>query len=137
MAPPAPQRSPEISAAVAYALQQFVNALALAAIYALLATAYALIYGLIGRLNLAFGELAVVGAYGAIGGVTAAVALGLDDPIGGLALALVHRRRALGPVELGSSAASWSRRCMRAIASASRSWSRPSRSRSRSRSSCG
>ena len=50
-------------------MQQLINAAALAAIYALLATAYSLIYGLVGRINLAFGEIAVLGAYGAIGGV--------------------------------------------------------------------
>jgi branched-chain amino acid transport system permease protein len=84
-----PTAVPNVPHAVAYAAQQIVNALALCAIYALLATAYALIYGLIGRLNLAFGEIAVVGAYGAIGGVSAAVALGFEDPIGALALAFV------------------------------------------------
>jgi branched-chain amino acid transport system permease protein len=83
-----PQASlPEIPASAAYALQQFVNALALAAIYALLATAYSLIYGLVGRINLAFGEIAILGAYGAIGAVAAAVALGLHDPLGGLVVA--------------------------------------------------
>jgi branched-chain amino acid transport system permease protein len=66
-----------------------VNATALAAVYALLATAYSLIYGLVGRINLAFGEIAVLGAYGAIGGVAAAIALGIGDAITGLALALV------------------------------------------------
>lgn len=85
---PSPQHSPELSAAAAYALQQLINALALAAVYALLATAYSLIYGLTGRINLAFGEIAVLGAYGAIGGVAATVALGIADPIAGLALAL-------------------------------------------------
>lgn len=84
-----PAAVPNVPQAVAYAAQQLVNAIALCAIYGLLATAYALIYGLIGRLNLAFGEIAVVGAYGAIGGVSAAVALGFEDPIGALALAFV------------------------------------------------
>ena len=87
--PPPPQYLPEFSAATAYALQQLVNAIALAAVYALLATAYSLIYGLVGRINLAFGEIAVLGAYGAIGGVAAAVALGISDAITGLALAFV------------------------------------------------
>src|SRR5947207_14910911 len=87
--PPTPQTLLEFPAAAAYALQQLVNALALAAVYALLATAYSLIYGLVGRINLAFGEIAVLGAYGAIGGVAAAVALGIGDPILGLALAFV------------------------------------------------
>ena len=85
---PSPQHSPELSTAAAYALQQLINALALAAVYALLATGYSLIYGLTGRINLAFGEIAVLGAYGAIGGVAATVALGIADPIAGLALAL-------------------------------------------------
>jgi branched-chain amino acid transport system permease protein len=83
------QGVPQLPAAAAYALQQLVNAVALAAIYALLATAYSLIYGLVGRINLAFGEIAVLGAYGAIGGVAAAVALGVGDAIAGLALAFV------------------------------------------------
>jgi branched-subunit amino acid ABC-type transport system permease component len=83
------QGLPQLPAAAAYALQQLVNAIALAAVYALLATAYSLIYGLVGRINLAFGEIAVLGAYGAIGGVAAAVALGVGDAIAGLALAFV------------------------------------------------
>lgn len=74
--------------AAAYALQQGVNALALAAIYALLATAYSLIYGLVGRINLAFGEIAVIGGYGAIAGVLAGALLGLGNPLAVLALAL-------------------------------------------------
>jgi branched-subunit amino acid ABC-type transport system permease component len=86
--PTRPQDAHQISAAAAYALQQLINALALAAVYALLATAYSLIYGLTGRINLAFGEIAVLGAYGAIGGVAAVVALGIGDPIAGLSLAL-------------------------------------------------
>jgi branched-chain amino acid transport system permease protein len=75
--------------AVAYAAQQVINATPLAATYALLATAYALIYGLIGRLNLAFGQLAAVGAYGAVGALTTLGVLGFENPLGGLALALV------------------------------------------------
>lgn len=83
--PPLPQLSPR----VAYALQQLINAIALASIYGLLATAYSLIYGLVGRINLAFGDIAVIGAYAAIGGVAAIVALGFDNPLSGLAVALL------------------------------------------------
>jgi branched-chain amino acid transport system permease protein len=86
---PPPADAPALSASVAYALQQLINAIALAAVYALLATAYSLIYGLAGRINLAFGEIAVLGTYGAIGGVAAVVALGVGDPLVGLALALL------------------------------------------------
>jgi branched-chain amino acid transport system permease protein len=87
--PLATQGLPRLPSALAYALQQLISAVALAAIYALLATAYSLIYGLVGRINLAFGEIAALGAYGAIGGVAAAVALGVGDAITGLALAFV------------------------------------------------
>lgn len=79
----------QIPASVAYAMQQAINAIALAAIYGLLATAYSLIYGLVGRINLAFGEIAVVGAYAAIGGVAAIVTIGVDNPVAGLSLALL------------------------------------------------
>jgi branched-chain amino acid transport system permease protein len=78
----------EVPLAAAYAAQQLVNAVALAASYALLATAYSLIYGLIGRINLAFGDITVVGAFGALAAVAMAAALGLADPIGGIAIAL-------------------------------------------------
>ena len=40
------------------------------AIYALLAAAYSLVYGLVGRINLAFGELAAAGGYAAALGAT-------------------------------------------------------------------
>jgi branched-chain amino acid transport system permease protein len=70
---------------LAYGLQQAINGLPLIAIYALLAAAYSLVYGLVGRINLAFGELAAAGGYAASFGVllaagyapTAMLALGL------------------------------------------------------------
>jgi branched-chain amino acid transport system permease protein len=51
--------------AIAYALQMALDGLPLASIYALLAAAYSLIYGLIGRINFAFGEIAAAGGYAA------------------------------------------------------------------------
>jgi branched-chain amino acid transport system permease protein len=75
--------------AIAYGAQLFVNAMTLSAIYALLATAYSLIYGITGRINLAFGEIAMLGAYGAIGAIALMVTLGLDDPLAGVTVALV------------------------------------------------
>ncbi len=79
---------PLLPASIAYVAQQFINATALCAIYALLATAYSLIYGISGRINLAFGEIAMLGSYGAIGAIAVLVALGLDDPLAGIAVAL-------------------------------------------------
>ena len=69
---------PRVSEPFAYALQQTVNALPSTAIYALLAAAYSLIYGLIGRINFAFGALAAAGGYGAAFGA----ALWLGAPPG-------------------------------------------------------
>jgi branched-chain amino acid transport system permease protein len=56
---------PRVPPKAAYAMQEALDALPSTAIYALLACAYSLIYGLIGRINLAFGALAAVGGYGA------------------------------------------------------------------------
>jgi branched-chain amino acid transport system permease protein len=56
--------APLLPRRAAYALQMAVDGLPLAAVYALLAAAYSLIYGLIGRINFAFGELAAAGGYG-------------------------------------------------------------------------
>ena len=65
-------RAPEIARPAAYALQQALNALPLAAVYGLLAAAYSLVYGLAGRINLAFGEFAALGGYAALLGATLA-----------------------------------------------------------------
>jgi len=56
---------PTLPPSLAYALQQAINGLPLAAVYALLAAAYSLVYGLVGRINLAFGEIAAAGGYAA------------------------------------------------------------------------
>ncbi len=65
--------SASISPSLAYALQQMVNAIAPCSIYALLAAAYALVYGLVGRINLAFGELAAIGGYAALYGILVSI----------------------------------------------------------------
>jgi branched-chain amino acid transport system permease protein len=88
-APVPPSDVPQVSTAVAYAAQQLVSALAPCAIYALLATAYSLIYGLVGRINLAFGQIAVVGAFSAVGALAAARLCGLADPTAALMVALL------------------------------------------------
>jgi branched-chain amino acid transport system permease protein len=56
---------PRVPHPFAYGLQMALDGLPLAAIYALLAAAYSLIYGLIGRINFAFGEIAAAGGYAA------------------------------------------------------------------------
>ncbi len=69
LADPAPismmNSAPQLPRAVAIGLQQILGSLPVIAVYALLATAYALIYGLVGRINLAFGDLSSLAGYGA------------------------------------------------------------------------
>ena len=69
----------------AYLLQQVINAIVPSCIYGLLAIGFTLVYAIIGRINLAFGELAMIGAFAAILGVTIVATGGL----GLIALALL------------------------------------------------
>jgi branched-chain amino acid transport system permease protein len=70
LADPEPVRhaaeAPALPRGLAVGLQHVIFALPPIAIYALLAAAYSLLYGLIGRINLAFGELAAVAGYAAL-----------------------------------------------------------------------
>jgi branched-chain amino acid transport system permease protein len=68
-----------------YFLQLGLNGITLGCLYGLLAIGYTLVYGIVGRINLAFGEIAIVGAYTTFIAVTAFALLG----IGPLPLALL------------------------------------------------
>jgi len=70
--------------ALLYFLQQLVNALLLGAVYGLVAVAFTLVYGIIRKINFAFGEVYMIGAVGtvlwtvffaALGGAGLAVAM--------------------------------------------------------------
>ncbi|WP_054207685.1 branched-chain amino acid ABC transporter permease [Bosea vaviloviae] len=92
--PPDPGASPsealpEIAPALAYGLQQGLSALPSAATYALLACAYALIYGLTGRIVLSFGEFAALGALSAVVGAALLVAYAASTPATGLVAAFI------------------------------------------------
>jgi branched-chain amino acid transport system permease protein len=78
--------APTLPMPIATILQQSLAALPAIAFYSLLATAYSLIYGLIGRINLAFGDLASLAGYGAFLGFCM---LGSERPILAVTLALV------------------------------------------------
>ncbi|MFI5012046.1 MAG: branched-chain amino acid ABC transporter permease [Hyphomicrobiales bacterium] len=74
---------------VALALQQLVAALPSAAIYGLLASSYALIHGLVGRVVFGFGDLAALGGYATLTGLALGAAAGSPLALGmGLVLAL-------------------------------------------------
>lgn len=79
---------PEVPFGLAYTLQQFLVALPMAAVYALLASAYALIYGLVGRIILAFGEIAAVGSLSGVVAVAGILSLSISTPLAGVAVAL-------------------------------------------------
>jgi branched-chain amino acid transport system permease protein len=84
-----------------HAVQVGVAALTTGALYGLLAVAYSLVYGLIGRVFLAFGEIAIVGGYAAaiaVGIALAGSALGGESAVyAGLVLGL-----ALAPLVAGA-----------------------------------
>jgi branched-chain amino acid transport system permease protein len=86
---------PRLPHSAAYALQQALGGLPLAAIYALLAAAYSLVYGLVGRINLAFGDFAAAGGY--------AAALGALLTVGQAPATILITALALG----GAAAALW------------------------------
>ncbi len=95
---------PQAPPAVAYGLQQGLVSLPRTAIYGLLATAYALVFGLVGRFNLAFGELAAVGAAATVSGVAIATSLGVASPAAGLGLGLAA---ALGAGAMHGAVGGW------------------------------
>src|SRR5271156_6067624 len=61
-----PKESP-----LAYALQQFINGLTLGMIYGLIAVGYTMVYGIIGMINFAHGDIFMIGAFIAIIALTA------------------------------------------------------------------
>ncbi len=52
-----------------YFAQQFINGMTLGSIYALLAVGYTLVYRIVGRINLAFGDLSAMGGYATLMGL--------------------------------------------------------------------
>jgi branched-subunit amino acid ABC-type transport system permease component len=83
-------RVPVLPATAALALQQLLSALPSASIYGLLASSYALIHGLVGRVIFGFGDLAALGGYATLTGLALGVTSGSLQSLGaGLLLALV------------------------------------------------
>ncbi len=78
----------ELPPALAYWLQQILVSLPRTAIYALLSVSFALVFGLSGRINLAFGELAAVGSAATTVGAAIVLASGLNSPLLGIAAGL-------------------------------------------------
>ncbi len=79
---------PEAPFWAAYAAQQVIVALPTAAVYALLAAAYALIYGLVGRIVLVFGEFAALASLAGVVGLGVVSAVGAETALTGVLVAL-------------------------------------------------
>jgi branched-chain amino acid transport system permease protein len=93
LADPKPTQSsrpvPEASFWVAYGVQQVLVMLPTAAIYALMASAYALIYGLVGRIVLVFGEFAALASLAGVAGLGLFATIGVETALSGVLIALV------------------------------------------------
>jgi branched-chain amino acid transport system permease protein len=76
-------------ASVAYVLQQLINGLTLGMIYGLIAVGYTMVYGIIGMINFAHGDVFMVGAFLSLIALTLLSSLGVTSVPLALALTLV------------------------------------------------
>ena len=74
---------------MAYALQQLINGISLGMIYGLIAVGYTMVYGIIGMINFAHGDIFMVGAFLSLIALTGLAGLGITSVPIALALALV------------------------------------------------
>ena len=74
---------------MAYFIQQLINGLTLGTIYALVAIGYTMVYGIIGMINFAHGEVYMMGAFIALIAFIGATVTGGMGVAGGLAVALI------------------------------------------------
>ena len=75
---------------MALALQQLINGLTLGAVYGLIAIGYTMVYGIIGMINFAHGDIYMVSAFIAVTAFTLLAALGISSvPLALLVVLLV------------------------------------------------
>jgi branched-chain amino acid transport system permease protein len=74
---------------LAYALQQLVNGLTLGLIYGLIAIGYTMVYGIIGMINFAHGDVFMIGAFLSLIALTGLAGLGITAVPLALALTLI------------------------------------------------
>ncbi len=74
---------------MAYALQQLINGITLGMIYGLIAVGYTMVYGIIGMINFAHGDVFMIGAFLSLIGVTVLAGFGITWVPLALVLALV------------------------------------------------
>ncbi|MGR7919683.1 high-affinity branched-chain amino acid ABC transporter permease LivH [Zobellella denitrificans] len=68
-----------MSEPVLYFIQQLLNGLTIGSTYALIAIGYTMVYGIIGMINFAHGEVYMIGAYAAFMVMTALMMMGIDS----------------------------------------------------------
>jgi branched-chain amino acid transport system permease protein len=73
---------------VAYALQQLINGISLGMIYGLIAVGYTMVYGIIGMINFAHGDIFMIGAFVALISVLLLQGVGMLDGAAGVILVL-------------------------------------------------
>jgi branched-chain amino acid transport system permease protein len=76
-------------APLAYALQQLINGITLGMIYGLIAVGYTMVYGIIGMINFAHGDVFMIGAFLSLIALTGLSVLGITSVPLALALTLV------------------------------------------------
>src|SRR5271168_1405908 len=76
-------------ARVAYFLQQLINGLTLGAVYGLIAIGYTMVYGIIGMINFAHGEIYMIGAFVAVISFVVLGLAGVSDAAVALMIVLV------------------------------------------------
>ena len=74
---------------MAYALQQLINGVTLGMIYGLIAVGYTMVYGIIGMINFAHGDIFMVGAFLSLIALTGLAGLGITAVPIALALTLI------------------------------------------------
>ncbi len=74
---------------MAYALQQLINGLTLGMIYGLIAVGYTMVYGIIGMINFAHGDIFMIGAFLSLIALLGLSALGISSVPLALALTLI------------------------------------------------
>src|SRR6185369_17519186 len=96
---PSPAIAESVVRTAGYGLQQTLNAGMVAALYSLLAVAYALLHGITNRIVLSFGDMATFGAFAAIYAMMFMLAANWQT---GLAIAAVFLIAAVSTAALGA-----------------------------------
>jgi branched-chain amino acid transport system permease protein len=72
---------PAMSDSIFYFIQQLINGLTIGSTYALIAIGYTMVYGIIGMINFAHGEVYMIGSYIGFMVIVALSMLGIDSQL--------------------------------------------------------